>query len=193
MEFCRENIKVLQDDNVNFQLGRLSSLTFGPLNLDIFLPSFCLPPWLKENNMGVTSSKFRQALQRGEEAEAVDLYMRNPNLKKAPKLNRSFGSNHGHNTALHYVTTHGMKDLLRDLLSEGANPFVKNANGQTAFHCVCVAKKYGDDIKRRLECLHLLILWMNGNERAESIRHAIDKVRYINLYVIFTTSFVLTI
>lgn len=134
--------------------------------------------------MGVTSSKFRQALQRGEEAEAVDLYMRNPNLKKAPKLNRSFGSNHGHNTALHYVTTHGMKDLLRDLLSEGANPFVKNANGQTAFHCVCVAKN-GDD-KRRLECLNLLISWMNGNEGLEeSIRHAIDKVRDNLPYMLF--------
>lgn len=126
--------------------------------------------------MGGSSTKFREALQRGEEDEAMNLYMRNPNLKRAIKLNRSFGSNLGHNTAIHYVCVYGMKELLRDLLSEGANPFAKNARGQTAFHCVCLAKKRDD--MRRLSCLNMLLTSINDNKGMEhlSIRDVIDEV-----------------
>ncbi|CAB4001877.1 ankyrin repeat and IBR domain-containing 1-like [Paramuricea clavata] len=117
--------------------------------------------------MGVSSTKFRQALQRGEENEAMNLFIRYPTLKRAVRLNRSFGPNHGNNTAVHYVCAHAMKQLLQDLLSEGANPLSKNSTGQTAFHLVCKAK--GDDASRRYECLKLLLTWLNDNEGNEPV------------------------
>ena len=131
--------------------------------------------------MGGSSTKFCQALQRGEEDEAMNLFIRHPNLKRAVRLNRSFGSNHGHNTAMHYVCVHAMKQLLQDLLSEGADPLSKNATGQTAFHLVCKTQP-GDDPSRRLECLQLLLAWLKENEGNEpvsklTIEQVIDEVK----------------
>jgi ankyrin repeat/IBR domain-containing protein 1 len=129
--------------------------------------------------MGVSSTKFRQALQRGEEDEAMNLFIRHQNLKRADRLNRSFGPNHDHNTAMHYVCAYAMKQLLRDLLSEGANPLLKNSTGQTAFHLVCKAKE--DDTLRRYECLKLLLAWLiasEGNKPVSklTIEQVIDEV-----------------
>ena len=118
--------------------------------------------------MGISSTKFRQALQRGEEDEAMNLFMRNPNLKRAVRTNRSFGPNHGDNTAMHYVCFHAMKELLQDLLSEGASPLSKNSTGETAFHLVCKSIK-GDDALRRCECLKLLLAWLRENEGNEPV------------------------
>ncbi|XP_028393114.1 ankyrin repeat and IBR domain-containing protein 1-like [Dendronephthya gigantea] len=115
--------------------------------------------------MGVSSTKFRQALQRGEEEEAMNLFIRHPNLKRAVRLNRSFGPNFSHNTAIHYVSIHAMKQLLQDLLSEGANPLLKNSAGQTAFHLVCDRK---DNAFRRYESLKLLLTWLNESEENET-------------------------
>ena len=132
--------------------------------------------------MGVSSTKFRQALQRGEEDEAMNLFIRHQNLKRADRLNRSFGPNHDHNTAMHYVCTYAMKQLLRDLLSEGANPLLKNSTGQTAFHLVCKAKE--DDTLRRYECLKLLLAWLiasEGNKPVSklTIEQVIDEVCFV--------------
>jgi ankyrin repeat protein len=132
--------------------------------------------------MGVSSTKFRQALQRGEEDEAMNLFVRHQNLKRAVRMNRSFGPNHDNNTAMHYVCVHAMKQLLQDLLSEGANPLSKNSTGQTAFHLVCKAN--GDDTYRRYECLKLLLSWLNdgggleGNEPVSklTIEQVVDEV-----------------
>lgn len=131
--------------------------------------------------MGVSSTKFRQALQRGEEEEAMNLFIRHPNLKRAVRLNRSFGLNYSHNTAIHYVSVHAMKQLLQDLLSEGANPLLKNLVGQTAFHLVCDRK---DNAFRRFECLKLLLIWLNENEGSETvskitIEHVVDEVSFV--------------
>lgn len=140
--------------------------------------------------MGVSSTKFRQALQRGEEDEAMNLFIRHPTLKRAVRLNRSFGPNHGNNTAVHYVCTHAMRQLLQDLLSEGANPLSKNSTGQTGFHLVCKAK--GDDALRRYECLTLLLTWLNDNEGNEpvsklTIEQVIDEVCFVlEIYEPFT-------
>ena len=129
--------------------------------------------------MGISSTKFRQALQHGEEDEAMNLFIRHQNLKRAVRLNRSFGPNHGNNTAMHYVCVHAMKQLLQDLLSEGADPLLKNSTGQTAFHLVCKAK--GDDTFRRYECLKLLLDWLNdvqGNEPVSklTVEQVVDEV-----------------
>lgn len=130
--------------------------------------------------MGISSTKFRQALQRGEEDEAMNLLIRNPNLKRAVRTNRSFGPNYGNNTAMHYVSFHAMKELLQDLLSEGANPLLKNSAGETAFHLVCKSIK-GDDALRRYECLKLLLTWLRDNEGNEpvsklTVEQVIDEV-----------------
>ena len=132
--------------------------------------------------MGVSSTKFRQALQRGEEDEAMNLFVRHPNLKRAVRTNRSFGPNHDNNSAIHYVCAYAMKQLLQDLLSEGANPLAKNSNGQTAFHLVCKAKE--DDAMRRYECLKLLLIWLNDNKGNEpvsklTIEEVIDEVSFV--------------
>jgi len=129
--------------------------------------------------MGISSTKFRQALQRGEEDEAMNLFVRHQNLKRAVRLNRSFGPNHGNNTAMHYVCVHAMKQLLQDLLSEGADPLLKNSTGQTAFHLVC--KATGNDTFRRHECLKLLLDWLSdvqGNEPVSklTVEQVVDEV-----------------
>ena len=129
--------------------------------------------------MGLTVTKFRQALERGAENEAMDLFVRHQNLKRAVRVNRSFGSKHGENTALHYVCAYGMESLLQDLLAEGANPLSKNANGQTAFHLV--NESDGRDALKRLKCLKLMLTWLRENEGNEpvsklSIEKIVDKV-----------------
>ncbi|XP_046859587.1 ankyrin repeat and IBR domain-containing protein 1-like [Xenia sp. Carnegie-2017] len=125
--------------------------------------------------MGLTVTKFRQALERGAENEAMDLFVRHQNLKRAVRVNRSFGSKHGENTALHYVCAYGMESLLQDLLAEGANPLSKNVNGQTAFHLV--NESDGRDALKRLKCLKLMLTWLRENEGNEPVsKLSIEKI-----------------
>lgn len=119
--------------------------------------------------MGSSTSKFRKALQRGEGVEAMHIYLKNPDIKRNLDPNHSFGVNHGHNTALHYATLHGMEAFVREFLEERANPNIRNALGQNSLHCICsVTHMYqvneSSVDKTRAECLSNLLAWNSSNQ-----------------------------
>ncbi|CAH3191983.1 unnamed protein product [Porites evermanni] len=127
--------------------------------------------------MGSSTSKFRKALQRGEGVEAMNIYLKNPDIKRNLDPNHSFGVNHGHNTALHYAALHGMKAFVREFLEERANPNIRNALGQNSLHCICsVTHMYQVNEssldKTRAECLSNLLAWNSSNQ--EEIAAEID-------------------
>ena len=63
--------------------------------------------------MGSSSSKFRKALQSGDEKTAEEIYNHSQDFQKALDPNVSYGDNYEHNTALHYACRHGMQRLVR--------------------------------------------------------------------------------
>lgn len=84
--------------------------------------------------MGSASSKFRKCILNGDEYAAmqvickmniriwqdsgififgVQIYQNSPELRKTLDPNLSYGEQHLHNTAMHVVSKHGMKHLLR--------------------------------------------------------------------------------
>ncbi|XP_048579770.1 ankyrin repeat and IBR domain-containing protein 1 isoform X2 [Nematostella vectensis] len=109
--------------------------------------------------MGSTSSKFRKALQRGEEIEAMQLYLKYPEIKRNLDPHLSYGENLKHNTIFHYACFYGMKPFIRDFLSEGANPNKRNSLSQTGGHLLCMVARGEDPAvdKHRKECMALLL------------------------------------
>ena len=69
--------------------------------------------------MGSSHSKFRKAMQSGNEVEAVQLYVQSTDLRERLHPNTSYGENYIHNSPLHYAAKYAMKSLLRDFLSRG--------------------------------------------------------------------------
>ena len=63
--------------------------------------------------MGSTSSKFRKALQTGDEKTAEEIYHSSQEFQKSLDPNMSYGENYQHNTPLHYASRHGMHRLIR--------------------------------------------------------------------------------
>lgn len=116
--------------------------------------------------MGSSTSKFRKALQRGEEVEAMHIYLKNPDIKRNLDPNYSFGVNHGHNTALHFATMHSMKAFVREFLEERANPNIRNGLGQNSLHCICLTYRGAESSvdKTRAECLSNLLAWNTSNQ-----------------------------
>ena len=111
--------------------------------------------------MGNSANKFRKALQQGNEVNACQLYVQNPDIRERLDPNSSHKDSHLHNTPLHYVAKYGMKSLLRDFLARGGNPNKQNSLDQTALHMLMVTASGEMDIvdQRRLDCLHLLLKW----------------------------------
>jgi len=109
--------------------------------------------------MGSSSSKFRKALQKGEEVEAMELYLRNPEIKRNLDPNYSYGESYNNNTLLHYACLYGMKPFVRDFTSEGASDNLKNSFNQTPLHFICMLERAPDVIqdKLRTECLSLML------------------------------------
>ncbi|XP_031559595.1 ankyrin repeat and IBR domain-containing protein 1-like [Actinia tenebrosa] len=109
--------------------------------------------------MGSTSSKFRKALQTGEEVEAMQLYLKNPDIKRNLDPNYSYGENYSNNTFLHYACLYAMKPFVRDFMSEGANMNQKNSLSQTPIHYVCMSDRTQDPVidKLRAECLSMML------------------------------------
>lgn len=131
--------------------------------------------------MGSSTSKFRKALQRGEDVEAMHIYLKNPDIKRNLDPNYSFGVNHGHNTALHFASLHAMKAFIREFLEEKANPNIRNAVGQNALHCICSSYRGGETSvdKTRAECLSNLLGWNSNLQDETAIEmDARDEVEY---------------
>lgn len=129
--------------------------------------------------MGSSSSKFRKALQKGEEVEAMHLYLKHPEIKRNIDPNSSYGENHGHNTPLHYAALHGMKHFIREFIAEGATPNRKTHDGLTAVHCACISNRGGELSvdKHRAECLSSLLAWTRTESNEAVELDARDKVR----------------
>lgn len=116
--------------------------------------------------MGSASSKFRKALQKGEEVEAMQLYLKNPDIKRNLDPNYSYGENYSNNTLLHYACLYGMKPFVRDFISEGANKNQKNSLSQTPLHHICMSNRTQDPVidKLRAECLSLMLCSCKADE-----------------------------
>ncbi|XP_077997276.1 uncharacterized protein LOC144450510 [Glandiceps talaboti] len=132
--------------------------------------------------MGSTSSKFRKALQNGEEYVAMQLYMNSPELRKSLDPNLSYGDNYNHDTPLHCVSRHGMKSLLRLFLKDlSGNPNKKNARNETSIHSVCLCNTAYDPaiMSKRAECLYMILQWegaiLRNGERERAEIDAIDE------------------
>ncbi|XP_071791878.1 uncharacterized protein [Asterias amurensis] len=125
--------------------------------------------------MGSTSSKFRKALQVGDEKVAEELYHGSVEFQKAFDPNSSYGENYDHNTPLHYASRYGMHRLVRIFIQRhNANPNKRNGGNQTALHCICMAEQirapsstysysqyyYSQPPeKKRLECARIVLGW----------------------------------
>ena len=128
--------------------------------------------------MGSSSSKFRKALQKGEQVEAMNLYLKHPEIKRNINPNSSFGENHGHKTPLHYAALHAMKPFIREFMAEGADPNNKSIQGWTAVHCACLTNRgrdYAVD-KQRAECISYLVEWRSSDDSRGVEMEAKEKV-----------------
>ncbi|XP_070570683.1 ankyrin repeat and IBR domain-containing protein 1-like isoform X2 [Ptychodera flava] len=132
--------------------------------------------------MGSTSSKFRKALQNGEEYVAMQLYMNSPELRKSLDPNLSYGDNYNHDTPLHYVSKHAMKSLLRLFLKDlNGNPNKKNSRNETSIHNICMCSNGLDPAvqAKRAECLYMILQWegaiLRNGEREKADIDAIDE------------------
>ena len=133
--------------------------------------------------MGNSATKFRKAIQQGNEVIACQIYVQNPEIRERLDPNASYGDNLDHNTPLHFVAKYGMKSLLRDFLIRGGNPNFTNKSEQTALHLLMMVHTsvLAAADQRRLDCLHLLLKWKSkpgssGIEEKLSL-NAVDKVR----------------
>ncbi|XP_045114482.1 ankyrin repeat and IBR domain-containing protein 1-like isoform X2 [Portunus trituberculatus] len=112
--------------------------------------------------MGSASSKFKKYLQHGDEFAAMQVFQSSPELRSNLDPSASYGESHSHNTPLHYAAKHGMKHLLRTFLSDlGGNPNKKNADDETAVHCVCRVgqAKSPSAEDRRAACIVMILQW----------------------------------
>ncbi|XP_002734676.1 ankyrin repeat and IBR domain-containing protein 1-like [Saccoglossus kowalevskii] len=132
--------------------------------------------------MGSTSSKFRKALQNGEEYVAMQLYMNSPELRKSLDPNLSYGDNYNHDTPMHYVSRHGMKSLLRLFLKDlSGNPNKKNIRNETSIHSICMCANGRDQAIqiKRAECMYMMLQWegalLRNGEREKADINAIDE------------------
>ena len=101
--------------------------------------------------MGGNVAKFYRALQRGNEIQALAIYV------SASKEMRNYDPNHFYgkcshgNTPMHYAAKYAMRELLEKFLYIGqvrGNPEVVNLEGKNCLHLVCsrVPRSYGPGI-----------------------------------------------
>ncbi len=124
--------------------------------------------------MGGSTSKFKKALQQGNEVVAFQIYVQNPDIRE--RLNPNIPYDYvEQNSLLHYVARYCMKSLLRDFIKRGGNPNFTNKHGQTCLHMLMTASHNDNeaDSQKRLDCLHLLLRW-KGRSTAERVDERLD-------------------
>ncbi|CAH1249206.1 ANKIB1 [Branchiostoma lanceolatum] len=125
--------------------------------------------------MGGISSRFRKAIQTGDQTLALQIYNSSRDLRENLDPNLSYGENHGNNTAMHYVSLYGQKVLIRVFLDfHNGNPNKRNANSLTSLHeaCICANSNDPDVQVDRAECVQMLLAWQGpplGNGRYERV------------------------
>lgn len=90
--------------------------------------------------MGLYHSRFIEALKRGSEDEARQLYSNRKSVRDSIDPNSPLGPTHNENSILHYAALHAMEWLYQDLLTRGGKPDQRNAVARNCLHLVCSQK-----------------------------------------------------
>ena len=90
--------------------------------------------------MGLYHSRFIEALKKGSEDEARQLYSNRKSVRDSIDPNSSLGPTHNENSVLHYAALHAMEWLYQDLLTKGGKPDQRNAAARNCLHLVCSQK-----------------------------------------------------
>ena len=93
--------------------------------------------------MGLHHSRFIEALKKGSEDDARQLYANRKSVRDGIDPNASLGPTHNENSVLHYAALHAMEWLYRDLLTRGGKPDMRNADARNCLHLVCSQKNRG--------------------------------------------------
>ena len=72
--------------------------------------------------MGSSTSRFRDAVARGDMSEAYGLYYSKKSIRDAVDPNAPIGGIYGDNTLMHYAALYAMKQLYVDLVNSGGRP-----------------------------------------------------------------------
>ena len=92
--------------------------------------------------MGGVESRFSGLIVEGNEQEALELWKGHPDLQARYNPNLPIKSTRCRDTPLHSAARGGMKTLMKELLSHGADPRSKNTNGETPLHLVCSSARF---------------------------------------------------
>lgn len=87
--------------------------------------------------MGITQSRFHEALRHGNHEEAYNLYSTKKSLRDSLEPNTPLGQHHEDNSILHYAAQHAMAWLYRSLITRGGKPDLRNGLHQNSLHLVC--------------------------------------------------------
>ena len=111
-----------------------------------------------ETAMGGTESRFNSLIVEGNETEALELWESNPELQARFRPDLPIKSTQQRDTPLHSAARGAMKDLMRELLSHGADPRAKNVVGETPLHIACRSARFSSRTNRlRADLLRLLL------------------------------------
>lgn len=115
--------------------------------------------------MGSNWSKLKRAVERGDEAKALEIINKSPDIRR--KLNANAVVNeYSLDTYMHVCAKYGMVDLLKILLYENnGNPNKTNRHRQTVLHKVC----QGQVDSVQYECMKLLLQWHDTSENASHL------------------------
>ena len=87
------------------------------------------------------SVQFLRALREGDTQKARDLYTtKKKQLMEGIQPNQSLGSEHSHNTYLHYAALYGLEDMYSHLLTLKGKPDMKNSQRRNCVHLICMGR-----------------------------------------------------
>ncbi len=128
--------------------------------------------------MGGTESRFNALLIEGSD-EAMKMWEDNPALQAKYQINAQLKASPYRDTSLHCAVRFEKKELIQEFLSNGADFFSMNGNGETPLHLVCRAGKISSrKSKRRAEYLQMMLDRIPTEEGAfEVVRNSVSLER----------------
>ena len=108
--------------------------------------------------MGGVESRFNGLIVDGNEEEALELWKSRPELQASYKPNVPIKWAPRRDTPLLSASRANMNKIMKELLSHGADPRGRNADGETALHVVCSSARFSSRTNRlRAELLTMLL------------------------------------
>jgi ankyrin repeat/IBR domain-containing protein 1 len=124
--------------------------------------------------MGGVESRFNGLLVGGNEKEALELWHSHPDLQARFRPQLPIKSSPHRDTPLHSAARGSMKVVMEELLSNGADPRTKNANGETPLHIVCSSARFSSRTNRlRAELLRLLLDRLEPFEQGREVGNGV--------------------